>query len=235
MEGGVLRMKGKTILIVEDDPKIRQLLKIYLEKEGYEIMLARDGIEGMDIFEKLDPCFVIMDLMLPYKRGEELCQWIRSDMKSDTPIVMLTAKVSEEDRIQGLLLGADDYVTKPFSPREVVARVETILRRTANRCSKISYKGLTIKPLRGEVKFNGEPIILTMHEFKLLYFLMQHPNQILTREQILQELYPNEERAVIDRTVDVHISKLREKIEDLRDTRRFIETVRGMGYRFNAY
>ncbi|MFC4600273.1 response regulator transcription factor [Cohnella hongkongensis] len=228
-------MKGKTILIVEDDPKIRQLLKIYLEKEGYEIMLAADGLEGMDVFEKLDPCFVIMDLMLPYKSGEELCQWIRSDMKSDTPIVMLTAKVSEEERIRGLRLGADDYVTKPFSPREVVARVETVLRRTANRCSKISYKGLTIKPLRGEVKFNGEPVFLTMHEFKLLYFLMRHPNQILTREQILQELYPKEERAVIDRTVDVHISKLREKIEALQGAPRFIETIRGMGYRFDAY
>ena len=190
-------MKGKTILIVEDDAKIRQLLKIYLEKEGYEILLAADGAEGMKLFEKLDPCFVIMDLMLPHKSGEELCQWIRSDMKSDIPIIMLTAKVDEADRIQGLQLGADDYITKPFSPREVVARVETVLRRTANRCSKISYRGLTLKPHRGEVKFNGELIPLTVHEFKLLYFLMRHPNQILSREQILQELYPNEERSVI--------------------------------------
>lgn len=228
-------MKGKNILIVEDDLKLRQLLKIYLENEGYEIMLAADGEEGMKLFEKLDPCFVIMDLMLPYKSGEDLCKWIRSDMKSDIPIMMLTAKVAEEERIQGLLMGADDYVTKPFSPREVVARVETVLRRTENRCSKISYKGLTIKPLRGEVKFNGEPIMLTMHEFKLLYFLMRHPNQIVTREQILRELYPNEERTVIDRTVDVHISKLREKIETLEGAARFIETVRGMGYRFEAY
>ncbi|RRJ65134.1 DNA-binding response regulator [Paenibacillus oralis] len=228
-------MKGKTILIVEDDPKIRQLLKIYFEKEGYEIMLAADGTEGVALFEKFDPCFVIMDLMLPHKSGEELCKWIRSDMKSDTPIVVLTAKVSEEERIRGLRLGADDYVTKPFSPREVVVRVETVLRRTANRCSKISYKGLTVKPHRGEVKYNGELIPLTMHEFKLLYFLMRHPNQILSREQILQELYPQEERVVIDRTVDVHISKLREKIEALRGAPRFIETIRGMGYRFDAY
>ncbi|MBN2982280.1 response regulator transcription factor [Cohnella algarum] len=228
-------MKGKTILIVEDDAKIRQLLKIYLEKEGYEILLAADGAEGMNLFEKLDPCFVIMDLMLPHKSGEELCQWIRSDMKSDIPIIMLTAKVDEADRIQGLQMGADDYITKPFSPQEVVARVETVLRRTANRCSKISYKGLTLKPLRGEVKFNGELIPLTMHEFKLLYFLMRHPNQILTREQILQELYPNEERSVIDRTVDVHVSKLREKIESVEGAPRFIETIRGMGYRFDAY
>lgn len=218
-------MKGKTILVVEDDPKIRQLLKIYFEKEGYEVMVAADGLEGMHVFEKQDPCLVIMDLMLPHKSGEELCQWIRSDMKSDTPIVMLTAKVSEDERIRGLYMGADDYVTKPFSPREVVARVETVLRRTANRCSKISYNGLTLKPLRGEVKFNGEMVNLTMHEFKLLYVLMQHPNQILSREQILQALYPNEERSVVDRTVDVHISKLREKIESLPGAPRFIETV----------
>ena len=228
-------MKGKTILIVEDDAKIRQLLKIYLEKEGYEILLAADGAEGMKLFEKLDPCFVIMDLMLPHKSGEELCQWIRSDMKSDIPIIMLTAKVDEADRIQGLQLGADDYITKPFSPREVVARVETVLRRKANRCSKISYRGLTLKPHRGEVKFNGELIPLTVHKFKLLYFLMRHPNQILSREQILQELYPNEERSVIDRTVDVHISKLREKLEAMGRAPHFIETIRGMGYRFHAY
>lgn len=228
-------MKGKNILIVEDDPKLRQLLKIYLENEGYEIILAADGKEGMELFERRDPCFVITDLLLPYKSGEDLCKWIRSDMKSDIPIMMLTAKATEEERIQGLLMGADDYVTKPFSPREVVARVDTVLRRTENRCSKISYKGLTIKPLRGEVKFNGELIMLTIHEFKLLYFLMRHPNQIVTREQILGELYPNEERAVIDRTVDVHISKLREKIETLEEAPRFIETIRGMGYRFDAY
>lgn len=228
-------MKGKTILIVEDDAKIRQLLKIYLEKEGYEILEAADGQEAMEKFEKLDPCFVIMDLMLPYKSGEELCQWIRSDLKSDVPIIMLTAKVDEEDRIQGLQMGADDYITKPFSPQEVVVRVETVLRRTTNRCSKISYKGLTLKPLRGEVKLNGTLIPLTRHEFKLLYFFMRHPNQILTREQILQELYPNAERSVIDRTVDVHVSKLREKIETIEDAPRFIETVRGMGYRFHAY
>lgn len=167
--GDVRGMKGKTILIVEDDAKIRQLLKIYLEKEGYEILLAADGAEGMKLFEKLDPCFVIMDLMLPHKSGEELCQWIRSDMKSDIPIIMLTAKVDEADRIQGLQLGADDYITKPFSPREVVARVETVLRRTANRCSKISYRGLTLKPHRGEVKFNGELISAACQSNRLLY------------------------------------------------------------------
>lgn len=232
---GMKDMKGKTILIVEDDAKIRRLLKIYLEKDGYEVREAADGKEAMSLFEQQDPCFVIMDLMLPYMSGEALCQWIRSEMKSDVPVIMLTAKVDETSRISGLQMGADDYITKPFSPQEVTVRVETVLRRTSNRCSKISFRGLTLKPHRGEVKLNGELIALTLHEFKLLYFMMRHPNQILTRDQILHELYPNEERSVIDRTVDVHISKLRDKIEAIEGAPRFIQTIRGMGYRFDAY
>lgn len=229
-----MELKGKSILIVEDDPKIRQLIKIYLEQAGYEVWEAKDGVEGQTMFEHVDPCFLIMDLMLPEQSGEELCQWIRQDMKSDVPIIMVTAKVDEQDRIKGLQMGADDYVIKPFSPQELVARVETVLRRTANRCSKISFRGLTIKPLRGEVKYNGEIINLTQHEFKLLHFLMKHPNQILSRDQILEELYPNDEKLVIERTVDVHISKLREKLSEFSGMPDFIDTVRGMGYRFVA-
>ncbi len=227
-------MKGKTILVIEDDAKIRQLIKIYLEKEGYEVYTAEDGHQGAEHFEDIDPCFVIMDLMLPRINGEALCQWIREEQESDIPIIMLTAKVDEASKINGLKMGADDYITKPFSPQELVVRVETVLRRTANRCSKISFRGLTIKPLKREVKVNGTSIALTQHEFNLLYFLMRHPNQILTREQILEELYPNEERSVIDRTVDVHVSKLREKIEGHEGAHPFIKTIRGMGYRFNA-
>lgn len=229
-------LKGKTILIVEDDTKIRQLIKIYLEKSGFEVWEARDGIEGQEMFNTYDPCFVIMDLMLPGQSGEDLCQWIRGEVKSDVPIIMLTAKVDEQERIKGLQLGADDYVTKPFSPQELVVRVETVLRRTAHRCSKISYKGLTVKPIRGEAKYNGGLISLTQHEFRLLHYLMKHPNQIVTREQILEELYPNDEKFVIERTVDVHVSKLREKLKNIEGgTPEFIETVRGMGYLFVAF
>lgn len=230
-----MRTRGKSILIVEDDPKIRQLIRIYLEKAGFEVWEAADGEEGKQLFEKYDPCFVILDLMLPKVSGEQLCEWIRGSMKSDVPIIMLTAKVGEQERIQGLQMGADDYVTKPFSPQELVARVETVLRRTAHRCGKISYKGLTIKPLRGEAKYNGVLIPLTHHEFRLLHYLMRHPNQIVSREQILEFLYPNEEKVVVDRSVDVHISKLRDKLGQLEGTPEFIETVRGMGYRFAAY
>lgn len=230
-----MTLKGKTILIVEDDPNIRRLIKICLENEGYEVLEAGDGEEGMNVFSKYDPCFVILDLMLPKKSGEELCKWMRCDLKSDVPIIMLTAKVSEQEKIQGLQMGADDYITKPFSLNELIARVETVLRRTAHRCSKISYRGLTIKPLRGEVKYNGKSISLTQHKFKLLYFFMRHPNQILTRKQILEELYPHDEKIVLERTVDVHVSKLREKIETDESVPNFIETIRGMGYRFVAF
>lgn len=230
-----MELKGKTILVVEDDLKLRQLVKIYLEKAGFEVWEAKDGLEAQKTFEKMDPCFLITDLMLPEQSGEDLCRWVRQEIKSDVPIIMLTAKVDEQDKIHGLQMGADDYVTKPFSPQELVARVETVLRRTANRCSKISYKGLTIKPLRGEVKYNGEAVSLTQHEFRLLHFLMKHPNQILSRDQILEELYPNDEKLVIERTVDVHVSKLREKLSEFESASEFIETVRGMGYRFVAY
>lgn len=226
---------GSSILIVEDDMKIRKLLKIYLEKEGFETLEASNGEEAKEIFQKHDPCFVITDLMMPRFSGEELCNWIRVDLKSDTPLIMLTARIAETERIEGLEMGADDYITKPFSPQEVVARVKSVLRRTENRCNKISYKGLTIKPSRGEVKYNGEFIQLTQHEFKLLYFLMRNPNQILSREQILGELYPNEEKSVIDRTVDVHMGKLREKIKTANEAQSFFETIRGRGYRFVAY
>ncbi|MFD2117383.1 response regulator transcription factor [Paenibacillus yanchengensis] len=228
-------IKGKSILIIEDEHKIRQLIKIYLEQAGFEVWESADGIDAQQKFEAYDPCFVIMDLMLPGQSGEQLCSWIRQKQKSDVPIIMLTAKVDEQAKINGLQIGADDYMTKPFSPQELVVRVETVLRRTAHRCSKITYRQLTVKPLRGEAKYKGELLPVTQHELKLLHYLMQHPNQIVTREQILNELYPNEEKIVTERTVDVHVSKLREKIKLSSTEQELIETIRGMGYRFNAF
>ncbi|MDN4523337.1 response regulator transcription factor [Fictibacillus fluitans] len=227
-------LKGKSILIVEDDEKIRNLMKLYLVNAGFEIWEAEDGRQAKEVFLKMDPCFMIVDLMLPFIQGEDLCTWVRTDQKSEIPLIMVTAKTSEADRINGLKMGADDYVTKPFSPGELVARVETVLRRTENHCNKISYRGLTIKPIKKEVKFEGTPINLTTHEFKLLYYLMKNPNRILSRDQILDELYPNQERNVIDRTIDVHVGKLREKLREKSEVD-FIETIRGMGYRFAAY
>lgn len=230
-----MNTQGKSILVVEDDAKIRQLVQIYLEQAGYEVILAANGDEAQEQFKIHDPCFVIMDLMLPKMSGESVCQWIRQEMKSDVPIIMLTAKVSEKDRISGLQMGADDYVTKPFSPKELVARVETVLRRAAHRCLKITYRGLTVKPRKGEVRYHGQAVSLTSHELRLLHFLMQHPNQILSREQMLEELYPDYDKAVTVRTIDVHIGKLRGKLRQIDDQAELIETVRGMGYRFVAY
>src|SRR5690606_30138915 len=180
-----MNTKGKTILVVEDEPKILDLMMHYLQNAGYEVWGVTDGEQARRMFEERDPCFVILDLMLPGESGESICQWIRREKKSDVPLIIVTAKVSERDRIHGLSIGADDYITKPFSPRELVARVETVLRRTENRCSKLSYRGITIKPKKREVKVKGNLIELTNHEFELLYLLMRHPNQILTREQIL--------------------------------------------------
>ncbi|MDN4094601.1 MULTISPECIES: response regulator [Bacillales] len=229
-----MNTKGKSILVVEDDEKIRNLVSLYLMNEGYEVWEAKDGEDAKEKFLQYDPCFVILDLMLPKTSGEEVCNWLRAELKADIPIIMLTAKVDERDRIKGLEMGADDYLTKPFSPKELVVRVETVLRRTAQRCSKITYRGITVKPQRGEINYYGEPISLTQHEFKLLYYLMKHPNQVLTREQIINELYPNLEKIVISRTIDVHIGRLREKLKWDGDAD-LIETVRGMGYRFVAY
>jgi DNA-binding response OmpR family regulator len=224
---------GKTVLVVEDDPKIRQLLKIYLTKEGYEVSEAVDGLEAKEKIEALDPCILILDLMLPKISGEELSRWVREDLKSMMPIIMLTAKVSEKDRIQGFKLGADDYVVKPFSPAELMVRIEAVLRRTASRCGKLSFTGFTIKPTKGEAWINGEKLELTHFEFKLLHTFMQHPDQVLSREQILMSIYENNEKSVSDRTIDVHIKHLREKIK-VKTPKDYIQTVRGMGYKFVA-
>ncbi|MDR6124836.1 DNA-binding response OmpR family regulator [Bacillus sp. SLBN-46] len=224
---------GKSVLIVEDDPKIQNLVKIYLKKDGYEVTEAVNGIEAKEKIEDLDPCILILDLMLPGISGEEICRWVREDLKSMMPIIMLTAKASEKDRIKGFHLGADDYVVKPFSPAELMVRIEAVLRRTASRCGKLSFTGFTIKPAKGEAWIDGEQLELTHFEFKLLHTFMQHPNQVLSREQILTYIYENNEKAVTDRTIDVHIRNLRGKIKE-KTPKDYIQTVRGMGYKFVA-
>jgi DNA-binding response OmpR family regulator len=229
----VVNVQNKSILVVEDDAKIRKLIKIFLQKEGYEVIEAGDGEEGKRLFKEHDPCFAILDLMLPEVQGEELCKWIREDEKSDIGIILVTAKTSENDRISGLKTGADDYVTKPFSPTELVTRVETVLRRTSNRCQKLSRNGLTLKPQKGEVTYKGNPVVLTAFEFRILQLLMTHPGQVISRQQILDSLYELQEKVVSERTIDVHIRHLRQKLQE-GTSLNFIETVRGMGYKFNG-
>lgn len=222
---------GKSVLIVEDDPKIRNLLKIYLTKDGYEVIEAVNGYEAKEKILQFDPCILILDLMLPGVSGEDICEWVREDLKNMMPIIMLTAKATEKNRIHGFKLGADDYVVKPFSPAELMVRIEAVLRRTASRCGKLSFTGFTIKPAKGEAWIHGEQLELTHFEFKLLQTFMQHPYQVLSREQILNYIYEYNEKAVFVRTIDVHIKNLRDKIKE-KTPKDYIQTVRGMGYKF---
>ncbi|TFJ93240.1 response regulator transcription factor [Lentibacillus salicampi] len=222
----------QTILVVEDDQMIRQLVRINLEKHHYEVVEAGDGQAAKDVFLNSQPCLVILDLMLPKVSGEEFCEWVRDREGNDVSVIMLSAKSRVDDKIAGLKMGADDYLTKPFEPDELIAHVEAVLRRTGQYCQKIAHDGLCIKPRKGEVQLCGKSVSLTKHEFNLLYYLMQHPNVVHDREQLIEQLYPHVEHTVLDRTIDAHIKKLREKIETDSSKPERIQTVRGMGYKF---
>ncbi|MDX1775215.1 MAG: response regulator transcription factor [Desulfobulbales bacterium] len=230
----VVKDPQKTILVVEDDKKTASLVAMYLEKEGFSVITAEDGLAAVDIVRRQQPDFVILDLMLPKMDGWEVCRAIRRT--SDIPIIMLTARDEEVDRISGLTLGADDYVVKPFSPRELVARVKAILRRSrfTPHAEQTLFKvgGLVLDSEKFEVSLHGEPVSLTPHEYKLLLALMSARGKVLSRQKLLEYLYPNDEAIVIDRVVDVHIGKLRQKIHEDPASPRFILTVRGVGYRF---
>ncbi|WP_404469568.1 response regulator transcription factor [Sutcliffiella horikoshii] len=225
------KLIGKTVLIVESDQEIRKLLRTNLEKEGYEVLEAPDGNRAKKMIPQLDPCILLLDLSLPKISGEEICRWVRNDLKSLMPIIIISAKAEESDIIKGFKLGADDYVVKPFRPAELMMRIEAVLRRTAARCGKLSFTGFTLKPAKGEALINGSPLNLTKFEFKLLHFFMQNSDQVLTREQILNSIYEHHEKMVSDRTIDVHIKHLREKIK-MYTPKDYIQTVRGMGYKF---
>lgn len=227
------KLRGKTILIVEDDDQIRRLINMCLTKEGFEVLEAADGAEAKEQYVKYDPCFIILDMMLPDVNGKEICIWLREELNSNVPIIILSALHSEQERIEGLKLGADDYMAKPFSLEELTVRIETVLRRTANRCSKISYRGLTLKPIVGMAKYVDAVLDLTHFEYKLLYLFMTHPDQVFTREQIILFIYDREEKLINERTVDVHVKNLREKIAQYSDYP-YIQTVRGIGYKFTT-
>jgi len=222
------------ILIVEDDKKTASLIKLYLEREGFQTVIAYDGQQALELAEQHRPIFVILDLMLPRVDGWEVCRQLRQS--SDVPILMLTARGEEIDRVSGLTLGADDYVVKPFSPRELVARVKAILRRgrlgAPDQKKILSFEGLTVDIEKHKVTLEGHAVLLTPNEFKLLHTLMAAPGKVLIREELLERLYPRHEATVIDRVVDVHIGKLRQKIEKDPSNPRYILTVRGIGYQF---
>jgi len=221
------------ILIVEDDKNTARLVATYLQKEGFIVLVENDGEKGLQTARDKLPSLVILDLMLPNIDGLEICRRLRSE--SDIPILMLTAREEEIDRVLGFSLGADDYVVKPFSPRELVERVKAILRRTqpvAELTSQIlKYRQLQLDLEKHKVFQGGKGVNLTTSEYKLLRVLMASPGRVFSRAELLQNFYEQEE-AVIERVIDVHINKLRHKIEPDPVCPIYIETVRGFGYRF---
>jgi DNA-binding response OmpR family regulator len=223
-----------SILIVEDDRKTASILSLYLQKEGFDTMEAHNGLDAIALFKKRAPDFILLDLMIPKLDGIEVCKKIRQE--SDVPIMMVTAKVEEVDKLVGLSIGADDYVVKPFSPREVVARVKVILRRFRRKetgpTKAISFQGLFLDPERHEANLNGNDLKLTHLEFKLLATFMTAPGRVFSREALLDEIYPRGEINVLDRTIDVHVKNLRQKVETNPSRPRYIKTVRGIGYQF---
>lgn len=225
----------KRVLIIEDDKDIIELVRYNLEKEHFQVSWASDGLSGLAQIRKSPPDLVILDLMLPKLPGLEICREVRRDQSLNRlPILMLTARGEEADRVVGLELGADDYVTKPFSPRELVARVKALLRRAEPPGvseKPIEVGRLVIDPASFRVTRNGKPVPLSTLEFRLLYHLASRPNRVFTRDQLLDAVWGTD-RFVIPRSVDVYIRRLREKIEEEPDAPVYLKTVRGAGYMF---
>ncbi|MBE0574516.1 MAG: response regulator transcription factor [Desulfuromonadales bacterium] len=220
------------VLIIEDDHNTAALISTYLEKEGFATRMVHDGGEALEFVRLQNPGFVILDIMLPNVDGWEICRELRKF--SDVPILILTAREEEIDRVLGLSLGADDYVIKPFSPRELVERVKAILRRTTRNSVPIqhfSHNGLVLDMEKRRVTLDDQNVDLTAVEYKLLQALMSTPGKAFSRDDLLNHIYIRGE-SVVDRVVDVHIGHLRQKLSDDPNAPRFIETVRGFGYRF---
>lgn len=218
------------ILVVDDEPKIVRLARDYLEKNGFRVTSAADGQSALAAARREKPDLIILDLMLPQLDGREVCKILRRE--SDVPVIMLTALAEEVDQVTGLEIGADDYITKPFSPRALVARVRALLRRTRGGVkapSLIRAGELEIDSARYTVTYKNTPIKLTPNEFKLLYLMASHSGQTLTREQLLDDLHGA--ASSIDRSIDSHIKNLRKKLETA-SGESMIETVYGIGYRF---
>ena len=226
-------MNDQKIIIVEDEDKIAQILVDYLAKDGFETIVLNDGTNAVETIKASDPVFVILDLMLPGKDGLSICREVRQF--STVPILMLTARVDEIDRLLGLELGADDYVCKPFLPREVVARVRTILRRVQQHPAltsddKIEYRGIVLSPERFLCRIGEEELDLTPVEFRLLQALMSQPGRVYSRESLMKSSYPDD-RIVSDRTIDSHIKNLRKKLFEAVGDEEIIHSIYGVGYK----
>lgn len=228
-------MNAKTILVVEDEASIAEVVSLYLKRAGYNVQIATDGKKAMASFERQPADFVILDLMLPEVDGLALTRWLRD--RSDVPIIMLTARREEADRIAGLESGADDYVVKPFSPQELVSRVRAVMRRLGREQTEVgnerslSFENLSIDPRSRTVKVKEAEVELTAKEFDMLYLLARHPKQVFTREQLLERVWGGSQY-IDPGTVTVHVRRLREKIEDDASKPARLLTVWGVGYKF---
>jgi two-component system phosphate regulon response regulator PhoB len=222
------------IVVIEDEADILEVIEYNLAREGYRILTSRDGEEGLALAKREAPSLVLLDLMLPTLDGIEVCRLLKSDpVTSAIPVIMVTAKGEESDAVLGLGLGADDYVKKPFSPKELVARVKAVLRRGPVRDERrprerIERGGLVIDATRHEVSVDGEVAVLTATGFRLIHFLASHPGRVFTRDELLSRVI-GDGSVVIDRNIDVHVVAIRKKLGRYRD---LIETIRGVGYRF---
>lgn len=225
-------MAGELILVVDDEPNITELARLYLEKDGFRVAEARDGESALRLFEELHPALIILDIMIPEPDGWEVCRRIRA--RSALPIIMLTAREDEVDKVVGLELGADDYLTKPFSPRELVARVKAVLRRTlplAESREVLHAEDLVIDASRRKVTQGEKAVELTPREFDLLYVLALNRGIVMSREKLLEKVWGYDYYGDT-RTVDVHIRHMREKLGDSPQEPRYVETVWGVGYKF---
>lgn len=228
---------NERVLVADDDLNITDVCRRYLEREGYLVTTARDGLEALELWRSQSPNLIVLDLMMPHKDGWQVCNEIRQT--EDIPIIMLTARGEEQDRLMGLTMGADDYLTKPFSPRELVLRVRAILRRMRHIQASpvtvsehtIQYEGLFIDVAKRKVEISGQVIDLTVTEFEMLYLLASHPDQVFSRNQILSKIWDFSYEGDTT-TVTVHIRRLREKIEQIPSNPKYLKTVWGIGYKF---
>ena len=225
---------NKKIVVIDDEQSVREVVQAYLEKDGYHVFVAENGSDGLALAERMKPALIVLDLMLPDVSGEEICSEIRS--RSDVPILMLTAKASEEERVAGLVSGADDYLVKPFSPRELVARVRAVLRRTQSvetpLVETLSFAGgrLEIDTVQHVVKRDGAAVELTPNEYKLLVTLARYPGRAYSRFELINRVQGYDYEGY-ERTIDVHVKNLRKKIEPDPAHPRYVETVMGVGYK----
>lgn len=224
---------ASTVLILEDDPHTVEVVQLYLRRDGHHVLSATDGIAGLSLAREAQPDLIILDLMLPGMDGLEICRILRQE--SDVPIVMLTARADEEDRLAGLDLGADDYVTKPFSPRELAARIRAVLRRSARDeleggAARLDYESISMEMRQRTVHVDETQIHLTPTEIRLLALLMREPGRTFSRDQIIDRVFGYDFEG-FDRTVDSHVYSLRRKLEAAAGDKKYIHTIYGVGYR----